>query len=88
MNMRKPLATLALAGALAVGYAGVAGAQTTTPTTPSAPTTQGQHHLNCDAAKDRFAKLEKRDDEVKARIAKAEARRDKLVAEGKTDQAA
>jgi len=88
MNFRKPLAALALAGALAVGYAGVAGAQTPAPAAPSTPTTQSQHHFTCEGAKDRLAKLQKRDDEIKAHIAKAEARRDQLVAEGKTDQAA
>ena len=71
MNFRKPLAALALAGALAVGYAGVAGAQTPAPAAPSTPTTQSQHHFTCEGAKDRLAKLQKRDDEIKDHIAKS-----------------
>lgn len=85
MKFHRILATLTLAGALTMGFAGVAGAQTTDPT-PS--TTVPVHKLNCDTARDRLAKLEKHDDAVRARIAKAEARRDKLQAEGQTVKAA
>jgi hypothetical protein len=83
MNIRKSLASLAIAGTLVGGFASVASAQADPPPNPPA----GRHHSTCQNANDLLARLHQRIDAVKARIAKGEARVDQLRSEGKNEQA-
>jgi chromosome segregation ATPase len=83
MNIRKPLAGMALVATLTVGgYAGIANAQTTTPTNPTQQTP-----TSCDKAHDHIAHLHSRIDTLKDHIAKAEARIDALRAAGHNERA-
>jgi hypothetical protein len=83
MNIRKTLASLAIAGTLVGGFASVASAQADPAPNPPA----GQHHFTCETANDLLARIHQRIDAVTARIAKGEARVDQLRSEGKNDQA-
>lgn len=88
MNIRKSLAVVALAGAVSLGYAGVAGAQpTTTDPAPTSPPVTQPHKFNCESAKDHLARIQHRLDQVKDRITKVEARIDKLRQNGHNDEA-
>ena len=82
MNIKKPLAGLAVAATLTLGFTGIAGAQTTS--SSPAPTS---HPITCEQAQDILARLHARDEQVKDRIAKAEARVDQLRAQGHEDRA-
>jgi hypothetical protein len=83
MKIKKSLVGLAIAGSLAIGFAGVAGAQTSSGDL-AAPATRT---LNCETAPGRLAKAQERIDTANARFAKAEARIEQLRSNGHTERA-
>lgn len=86
MDVKKAIATLSLAGVLAVGGAGIAGAQTADP--PSSTSgTAGTITVDCAKVEQRIDTVQTHLDHLKDRVAQATARRDQLVQEGKTVRA-
>jgi hypothetical protein len=86
MDLKKPLAALALVGTVALGGAGLAGAQEATPDTGT-PSGQFTITVDCGKATDRLHQAEARVQKAHDRIGELTTRRDTLQDEGKTQRA-